>query len=1021
MLTTVANLFLFICTLLYFALKIKRSATALNLQPTQESDAPNDRVFQETEISVADLHQFFSKYLGETSDAIAVIDTEYKFIAANSRMQQDFEQLFARKHQLGVNVLDLLAHIPKRQNLAATYWGRALSGESFSITEEFIATNSKKRYYEMKFSPIRDKANNVNAALMIAREITESVDVQMRLRDNEAKLLAAQKVARVGTWEFDVATYKSTLSEEIYRICGLEPNESEISYVELLFLIHPQDCFRVKELIERAIFNGIYEEIELRVRRPDGSIRHVLSRGEVIKDERGEVVKIFSANVDITERKQTEEALLCAQDELEMQVQQRTAQLRHTNEVLRTEIRERNLSEKALRESEARFRHIFESNMIGIGMWSGEKIIDGNSALCKLLGYEPEEFHSGLISWREITPTEYREADNRSIAEVKANGFLNSFEKEYFRKDGSRVSVVIGGCSIGDNSSRGFFFVLDNTWRKQAEVELRESEERFRATFEQAAVGIAHIASDGRWLRANQKICEIIGYSRAELLSKTFQDVTYPDDLKADLECFQQTLRGEIPSYSIEKRYIRQYGGVVWGNLTVSLVRNAIGEPKYFISVLEDITSRKQLEAALRKSIQRLRNLHELDRGVIKQQKPNEIAAIAIHKLGQILPCARVTINTFDIKAQTAKILMTKGTGEHIAGTGYEIELQALSNIIQKLQQDENDYVTGNLSMIPASSQIQNLRSEGLYNFLSFPLRIGDDLLGTLNLWLDDSQVLTHEELDIACEVCDQVAIAVYQARLYQEIQHYTKKLEQRVAERTAQLEEVNQELEAFTYTVSHDLRAPLRALEGFATAILEDYAENLDDLGIEYAQRLVDSARQMDKLIQDLLAYSRLSRADLHLGPTRLSQIVAQAVDSLEAEIEEKQAQITVCKALGEVYGSSIVLTQVISNLISNAIKFVAPHKQPAIRIWSEERNNKVRLWVEDKGIGISKRHQEQIFHVFERLHGSETYPGTGIGLAIVSKGMERLGGCAGVESELGQGSRFWIEAPNRVFIPKE
>jgi diguanylate cyclase (GGDEF)-like protein/PAS domain S-box-containing protein len=141
--------------------------------------------------------------------------------------------------------------------------------------------------------------------------------------------------------------------------------------------------------------------------------------------------------------------------------------------------------------------------------------------------------------------------------------------------------------------------VRDNSLRKQAESELKESEERFRATFQQAAVGIAHVAPDGRWLRVNRKLCEIVGYSREELLQRHFQDITYPDDLTKDLNLMRQVLAGELDHYSMEKRYLRKAGGMVWVSLTVSLVRTPAGLPKYFISVVEDISLRKRTEASL--------------------------------------------------------------------------------------------------------------------------------------------------------------------------------------------------------------------------------------------------------------------------------------------------------------------------------------------------------------------------------------------------------------------------------------
>ena len=241
------------------------------------------------------------------------------------------------------------------------------------------------------------------------------------------------------------------------------------------------------------------------------------------------------------------------------------------------------------------------------------------------------------------------------------------------------------------------------------------------------------------------------------------------------------------------------------------------------------------------------------------------------------------------------------------------------------------------------------------------------------------------------------------------------KRAEQEIERRADELGAVNKELEAFSYSVSHDLRAPLRAMQGFAQALSEDFADRLGPVAQDYTRRIVAAACRMDSLIQDLLAYSRLSRAQMLLQPLDLRSIMAQIQAQTEGEFRERQAVVeaAIPEAFPHVMAHSTTLAHVVTNLLTNAAKFVACGVRPHVRVWAEERGEWVRLWVEDNGIGIAPEHQDRIFRVFERLHGSETYPGTGIGLAIAAKGTERMGGRAGVESTPGKGSKFWIELP--------
>lgn len=232
--------------------------------------------------------------------------------------------------------------------------------------------------------------------------------------------------------------------------------------------------------------------------------------------------------------------------------------------------------------------------------------------------------------------------------------------------------------------------------------------------------------------------------------------------------------------------------------------------------------------------------------------------------------------------------------------------------------------------------------------------------------------------------------------------------LEAQVAERTARLRETIQELEAFSYSVSHDMRSPLRAMHGYADALLEEYSAQLDATGQDYLKRIRRAASRMDLLIQDVLAYSRVSKGEIRLEKVNVEAIIHDVINTYP-NLRDR-GDVSIASPLPAVVGHEAYLTQIISNLLSNAIKFVEPNVRPRVEIRGIKEGNMVRLTFEDNGVGIAPEHQEQVFQIFGRVYSDKKFEGTGIGLAIVKKAAERMGGWVSVESTPGKGSRFHV-----------
>jgi signal transduction histidine kinase len=232
--------------------------------------------------------------------------------------------------------------------------------------------------------------------------------------------------------------------------------------------------------------------------------------------------------------------------------------------------------------------------------------------------------------------------------------------------------------------------------------------------------------------------------------------------------------------------------------------------------------------------------------------------------------------------------------------------------------------------------------------------------------------------------------------------------LESKVAERTARLQETIAKLEHVSYSLSHDMRAPLRAMHNFAELLLLDYSERIDGEGNRYLRQIVTAADRLDKLISDTLAYSRVAHREVTLTAVDVAALVRNLIDSYP-QLHAEGVEIRVEPGLAVVLGNEVLLAQCFCNLLDNAVKFVPRDTRPRITVRPEARTSSVRFWIEDNGIGIPKEAQDRVFEMFERA--APDHEGTGIGLAIVRKAVELMGGKVGVESEVGEGSRFWVE----------
>lgn len=531
---------------------------------------------------------------------------------------------------------------------------------------------------------------------------------------------------------------------------------------------------------------------------------------------------------------------------------------------------------------------------------------------------------------------------------------------------------------IGHSNRRQVAILFsDITERRRADDALREREEQLRLIFE-SATEYAIVVSDceRRVTGWNSGAERLLGYTDQEILGQSADIIFTPEDRASHQPEREASIAAEKGRATNERWHVRKDGTRFWGSGVMFRLHDRDKELCGFLKIMSDRTADRQVEQDLRQSEERLRLA--LDSA--------ELGTWEYH----------ATTRTFFIDERTRALF---GIPHDVAPT-YDVYLRAVhpedrqrvhERVERVLNGEGGGHYRDEYRVISVSDgTVRWVRAAGRVNFdgEGRPAHV----IGTV---LDISDLMKAREV----------------------LARRSEELERTVEDRTRQLRDTVQQLETFSYSVVHDMRAPLRSVRSFANILDEEYGPQLDDNARSYLRRLKTSAGRMDALITDVLAYSRVSSAEVTLAAVNLDQLVREIVEQYP-QFQECTECVQILSPLPAVLGNRALLTQCISNLLGNALKFVPPNTHPRVVVRAEAQAGKVRLWFEDNGIGIAPEYRDRIFGLFHRLHRADQYPGTGIGLAIVQKAVQRMRGMVGVESEPNKGSRFWIEllAPPEV-----
>jgi PAS domain S-box-containing protein len=640
-------------------------------------------------------------------------------------------------------------------------------------------------------------------------------------------------------------------------------------------------------------------------------------------------------------------------------------------------ITERTRTENALRESNEKFQLLADHITDAFWIRSADmRVVHYVSpAFERIWGRSAASLRANPHQWSDFTVPEDRE---RAVAAFAAlTGDTPSLDIEYriVRPGGEIRWIRARGFQVRDAAgklTRLTGIVTDITERKHAENTLRESEERFSGAFEHAPIGVALVAPDGRWLKVNRALCELVGYSELELLARSFQDITHPEDLGMDLENVRRVIAGEIRSYQMEKRYIHARGHLVTVSLSVSLVRDAQDQPRYFIAQIQDITERKLAEQALRKSTEEFRTLAEAMPQIVWITRPDG----------------------WNVYFNQHWMEYTGLTLEESLGSGWSKPFHPDD---QQRAQQAWEHATATVGAYSLECRLR--RADGVYRWWLIRGVPERGPSGEVANWFGtctDIHDLKLAELEIS--------------RTNRTLQ--IEIVERQRAEDTA--DAANRSKSEFLANMSHEIRTPLNGVIGMTELALDT---DLTREQREYLDMVKSSGESLLTVINDILDFSRIEagRLTVDIIPFDLGDCLATPLKQLAARAHVKGLELA-CDIGPDVptalIGDPSRVRQIVTNLVANAIKFTE-QGEVVLTVDVESQTDggaMLRFSVSDTGIGVPPEQQEAIFKPFIQADGSTTrkYGGSGLGLAISTNLVALMGGRIWLESESGKGSTF-------------
>ena len=799
--------------------------------------------------------------------------------------------------------------------------------------------------------------------------MVERKRVEQMLRESEEEFRSIVETTTEWIWTIDRRARLTYSNPAIKRILGYQPEE--VIGKDALLFMHEEDRIEIEEVLPKLVSEKKgWSELVLRWRHKNGTYRHLESNAVPILNDGGELLGYRGADRDITERKEVE---------------------------------------AKLRSSEAELRALFESMDDVILVLDSEGRYLSIAPTKPSLLYKPPEQLVGK-TLHEVFPTEQADMflDHvRCVLEtqrpIKIEYSLQIDGEEFWFA--GKVSPMLEDSVV--------WVARDVTERKRVEKDLRRSEARLAEAQRMANLGNFEWDTKTGRVWWSDETYRIYGYEPGKLAPtlQTVADVFHPEDRHLLRATIDNAFYEDKP-HDFEHRVVRPDGEVRWIHRRVEIVRGEGEESLRLIGTVHDITERKAVEREL---IQRARHaaLGE-DVGAALNEGGNLRMVLwrCAEAMVRHLDAAFARIWTLNEEEDILELQASAGMYTHLDGPHSRIPLGKFK--IGLIALERRPHLTNDIAGDPRVHDKEWAKREGIVAFAGYPLVVEDRLVGVLAMFAKER--LADATLNALASVASTLAQGIERKRAEESLKAYA-----------ARLNQSNRELQDFAYVASHDLQEPLRKVRTFGDRLNAKYAEALGEQGRDYLKRMEGAAARMQDLIDDLLELSRVTTNAQPFTPVDLNEVTQEVVSDLEARIEQIGGRVEVSR-LPIVEADRLQMRQLLQNLISNALKFHREEEEPVVRVysellqeWEEEGSGRIadrrayQIFVEDNGIGFDEKYLERVLAPFQRLHGRDAYEGTGMGMAICRKVVERHNGYITAKSIPGQGATFIVTLPVR------